>query len=177
MKALGRRLVTIAPAALAVTAVTRFAVPESYVFFGILPMTAITGIVGLALLRALWWRGAPAIFAIDAFIEIEWRNASVLNWLASGASSWWPATFARCSLGWRWRFRGRSGEDAPSGGLAAGSVEAEAQEQVGKRGSLHRGAAVWCVTSCAAYAICRVLGMAPARRSIERSGRPDREHG
>ena len=84
----GRRLVIIAAAALAVTAVTRFVTPESYVFFGILHMIAIASIAGLAFLRAPWWltaAAAAAIFVIDEFVTIEWMNAFSLIWLGLGS--------------------------------------------------------------------------------------------
>ena len=84
----GRRLVIIALAALAITVVTRFVTPETYIFFGILHMIAIASIAGLAFLRAPWWLAvafAAAVFTVDALVAIEWLNASALSWLGLGS--------------------------------------------------------------------------------------------
>ncbi len=75
-------------AALAITIVTRFVTPETYIFFGILHMIAIASIAGLAFLRAPWWLAvafAAAVFAVDELIAIEWLNASALSWLGLGS--------------------------------------------------------------------------------------------
>lgn len=83
-----RRLVIIVLAALAITIVTRFVTPETYIFFGILHMIAIASIAGLAFLRAPWWLAvafAAAVFAVDGLIAIEWLNASALSWLGLGS--------------------------------------------------------------------------------------------
>ena len=83
-----RRFVIIVLAALAITVVTRFVTPETYIFFGILHMIAIASVAGLAFLRAPWWlavAGAAAVFAVDELIAIEWLNASVLSWLGLGS--------------------------------------------------------------------------------------------
>lgn len=84
----GQRLVIIVLAALAITVVTRFVTPESYVFFGILHMIAIASVAGLAFLRAPWWlavAAAAAIFAIDDFIAIGWLNTFALSWIGLGS--------------------------------------------------------------------------------------------
>ena len=79
-----RRLAIIVLAALAITVVTRFVTPETYIFFGILHMIAFASLAGLAFLRAPWWLAgvaAAAVFAIDASVASEWLNASALSWL------------------------------------------------------------------------------------------------
>ena len=79
-----RRLAIIVLAALAITVVTRFVTPETYIFFGILHMIAFASVAGLALLRAPWWlagAAAAAVFTIDEFIASEWLNLSALSWL------------------------------------------------------------------------------------------------
>ena len=83
-----RRLVIVVLAALAITGVTRFVTPETYIFFGILHMIAIASVAGLAFLRAPWWSAAmfaAAIFAVDELIAIEWLNAAALSWLGLGS--------------------------------------------------------------------------------------------
>ncbi len=79
-----QRLAVIMLAALAITGVTRFVTPESYIFFGILHMIAFASVAGLAFLRAPWWlaaAAAAAIFAIDESVSSEWLNASSVSWL------------------------------------------------------------------------------------------------
>ena len=86
----GRRFVTILLAALAITVVTRFVTPETYIFFGILHMIAFASLVGLAFLRAPWWlagAAAAAVFVIDASVASEWLNASALSWLGLASSA------------------------------------------------------------------------------------------
>ena len=83
-----RRLAVVVLAALAITVVTRFVTPETYIFFGILHMIAIASIAGLAFLRAPWWlavAAAAAIFAIHEFIVIGWLNAIALSWIGLGS--------------------------------------------------------------------------------------------
>ena len=82
------RLAVIVLAALAITIVTRFVTPETYIFFGILHMIAIASIAGLAFLQAPWWLAvafAAAVFAVDGLIAIERLNASALSWLGLGS--------------------------------------------------------------------------------------------
>ena len=83
----GQRVAIVMLAALAITVVTRFVTPESYVFFGILHIIAFASVVGLVFLRGPWWlavAAAAAVFAVDGFVAIEWLNASAMSWLGLG---------------------------------------------------------------------------------------------
>lgn len=83
-----KRLMKVGGAALAVTLVTFFAFPESYIFFGILHCIAVSSVLALPFLRvhpsltllvALFCLIAPAIFTSPAF------DAPYLDWLGLGA--------------------------------------------------------------------------------------------
>lgn len=80
----GRRLATVATAALAITVATRFFTPDSYVFFGILHHIAFTSVFGLLFLRlpafallliAAVWLSVPFWGKSFAF------DAPMLTWL------------------------------------------------------------------------------------------------
>lgn len=89
----GRRLGTIALAALAITVATRFATPNNWIFFGILHMIAFGSVVGLAFLRSPWWATAAAgaaVLAVDHFVGGALPDA--LAWYWVGLSSVTPVT-------------------------------------------------------------------------------------
>ena len=82
-----RRLAIIVGAALPVTLVTRLAIPDSYVRFGILHGIAAASVIGLAFLRLPVWAvltaaviafAAPVLFTDPAF------NGAALMWLGLG---------------------------------------------------------------------------------------------
>jgi uncharacterized membrane protein len=84
-----RRLMKVGGAALAVTLVTYFAFPQSYIFFGILHCIAVSSVLALPFLRlspaltsvfAVFCLIAPWLFTSPAF------DAPWLDWLGLGAS-------------------------------------------------------------------------------------------
>jgi uncharacterized membrane protein len=84
-----KRLLRVGGAALAVTVVTYFAFPESYIFFGILHCIAVSSVLALPFLRlhpaltlvvAVFCLIAPWLLTSPAF------DASWLGWLGLGAS-------------------------------------------------------------------------------------------
>lgn len=88
-----KRLLKVGGAALAITLVTYFAFPESYIFFGILHCIAVSSVLALPFLRmnpalllgiAIPVLVAPAIFTSPAL------DASYLDWLGLGSA--YPVT-------------------------------------------------------------------------------------
>ncbi|MEZ0170885.1 heparan-alpha-glucosaminide N-acetyltransferase [Microvirga sp. TS319] len=84
-----RRLLTVGGAALAVTLVTYFVFPDSYIFFGILHCIAVSSVLALPFLRlppaitllvAAFCLAAPFLFTSAAL------DAPSLDWLGLGAS-------------------------------------------------------------------------------------------
>lgn len=84
-----KRLMKVGGAALAVTLVTFFAFPESYIFFGILHCIAVSSVLALPFLRvppalsfaaALFFLIAPSLFTSPAL------DAPYLDWLGLGAA-------------------------------------------------------------------------------------------
>lgn len=89
----GRRLATIALAALAITVATRFATPNTWIFFGILHMIAFGSVAGLAFVRSPWWCTAAAgvaVLAIDQFVVGALPDALAWYWI--GLSGVTPVT-------------------------------------------------------------------------------------
>lgn len=87
--AFSRRLMKVGGAALAVTLVTYFAFPESYIFFGILHCIAVSSVLALPFLRlppaltllaAVLCLAAPVIFTSPAL------DVPYLDWLGLGAT-------------------------------------------------------------------------------------------
>ncbi len=79
-----RRLAMVAGAAALVTAATYVAIPDSYIFFGILHHIALASVLGLAFLRL----PAPAllacaaiVFALPFLVAHPWLDDSRLAWL------------------------------------------------------------------------------------------------
>ena len=80
----GRRLATVILAALAITLVTWYATPKSWIFFGILHMIAIASIVGVAFVRSPWWwpaAAAVAVLVIDRFAEGGLPDGRAWHWI------------------------------------------------------------------------------------------------
>ena len=73
-----RRLAIIALAALAVTAGTRLAMPDSFVLFGILHCIALGSLLCLVFVRGTWWLPLPFAAAVTALPEFlarpEWAG-------------------------------------------------------------------------------------------------------
>ena len=89
----GWRIGTIALAALAIMAATRFATPNNWIFFGILHMIAFGSVVGLAFMRSPWWLTAAAgvaVLAVDHFVVGALPDALAWYWI--GLSSVTPVT-------------------------------------------------------------------------------------
>nr|WP_281409353.1 heparan-alpha-glucosaminide N-acetyltransferase [Microvirga terricola] len=84
-----RRLAKVSGAAILVTAVTYFAFPESYIFFGILHCIAVSSILALPFLRmppALVAVAAVLCFAAPWFPTSPVLDQPWLDWLGLGAS-------------------------------------------------------------------------------------------
>ena len=78
-----RRLALIVLGALAITAATWIATPQSLIFFGILHLIAFAGIAGLAFVRGPWWltvAAALAILAINETVQTELLDARIWQW-------------------------------------------------------------------------------------------------
>jgi uncharacterized membrane protein len=86
----GRRLAVIGAAALAITAATRFAFPEDYIFFGILHCIAVSSVLALPFRRApvIVLMGAAAFcFAAPFLFTDPALDAPLLDWLGLGAGT------------------------------------------------------------------------------------------
>jgi uncharacterized membrane protein len=77
-----RRLATIALAAAAVTGVTYFVFPDSFVFFGILHMIAVGSVLALPFLRAPPWLVAGAAIAVVVLPALVQSPVFDTRWLA-----------------------------------------------------------------------------------------------
>jgi len=133
-KGFWKRLAMVAAAALAITAATRLATPDSFIFFGILHQIALASLLGLAFLRlpalitlaaavlvvaaphylrsgffdhpALWWWGFPSADpAIQDYVPLfPWFGAVLAGIGATGL-----ARSSACWRGWR-RCPSRAGQ-------------------------------------------------------------------
>jgi len=77
-----KRLVLIALAAAAISAVTWFAFPKSFVYFGILHAIAATSLIGLCFIRAPAWASAAAGIAVFALPFVTSSEIFDTRWLA-----------------------------------------------------------------------------------------------
>src|SRR5215218_6884610 len=82
------RVAMIAAAAAAVTVVTYFAFPGSYIFFGILHCIALSSVLALPFLRLPWplvMASAALVLAAPHFVDIGVFDRPALAWLGLGA--------------------------------------------------------------------------------------------
>ncbi|KQT60294.1 hypothetical protein ASG54_08995 [Aureimonas sp. Leaf460] len=82
------RLGQVAAGALAITVVTYFATPESYVFFGILHHIALASLLGLAALRLPWFATAllaALVVALPFAVSTTWTEPAALAWIGFAA--------------------------------------------------------------------------------------------
>lgn len=88
-RSFGKRFLVIAAAALAVTAASWFAFPDSFIFFGILHCIAIGSVVALPFLRAPAWAvpAAAVFFALPWFVASPALETWATWWLGLGE---WP---------------------------------------------------------------------------------------
>ena len=77
-----RRLLQVAGAAAAITAATRVAFPEAFIYFGILHQIAFASVTGLLFLRAPWWVTAVAALAVLAVPQFAALASFDSRWLA-----------------------------------------------------------------------------------------------
>ena len=78
-----RRLAMILGAAGLITALTLYATPEQFIFFGILHMIAAGSVAGLALVRLPWW------IAIGIAIVVLWIGLFYENAMFDHPFLWW----------------------------------------------------------------------------------------
>ncbi|MEC9344015.1 MAG: heparan-alpha-glucosaminide N-acetyltransferase [Pseudomonadota bacterium] len=82
-RAFVRRLAQIVAASGLITLATWFAIPDAFIFFGILHSIALGSVLALAFLRLPWWLTAAAGLAIVALREAlrtEWLDAPLWWW-------------------------------------------------------------------------------------------------
>ncbi|HET8728631.1 MAG TPA: heparan-alpha-glucosaminide N-acetyltransferase, partial [Alphaproteobacteria bacterium] len=88
-----RRLAMVGGAALAITIATRIAVPDDFIYFGILHAIAVSSVLGLLFLRLPIWLvaiAAAACLAAPAYLAHPTFNAPVWRWL--GLMTYFPRT-------------------------------------------------------------------------------------
>jgi uncharacterized membrane protein len=82
-----RRLAKIGAAALAITIATYFIFPDSYIFFGILHLIAVAGLLSLAMIKAPSWLVALVAviaLAMPLFVSGPAFNSDALLWVGLG---------------------------------------------------------------------------------------------
>ena len=87
----GKRVLKIVAAAGLITIATWFAIPDAFIFFGILHMIAFGSVVGLVFLRFPWWvtlAAAVGVFVLRAFGRTEILDAPFWWW--TGLSQYTP---------------------------------------------------------------------------------------
>lgn len=77
-----KRLAQVAGAALAITLVTRFAFPDSFIYFGILHQIAFASVVGLAFLRLPIWATLATTALLLVLPHVVHSSAFDPRWLA-----------------------------------------------------------------------------------------------
>lgn len=88
-----KRLALVGGAALAVTLVTAVAMPQGYIFFGILHCIAVSSVLALPFLRApiaVVLAAAAAVIALPHVVQAPLFDAAALRWIGLGATP--PAT-------------------------------------------------------------------------------------
>lgn len=78
-----RRLAMILGAAGVITALTLYATPEQFIFFGILHMIAVGSVAGLVLVRLPWW------LTVMVAIAVAWLGLFYQSALFDRPSLWW----------------------------------------------------------------------------------------
>ncbi len=89
-RSFGRRLAMVGGAAAAITIVTYFAVPNGFIFFGILHQIALASVLGLAFLRlpaAVTLLAAAAVIAAPHYLRSEAFDQPWLWWVGLSANS------------------------------------------------------------------------------------------
>lgn len=91
-----RRLAMVAGAAALVTIGTRIAMPENFIFFGILHHIALASVLALPFLRlpvAALAACAAIVFALPSFVAADWLDAPWLTWLGFSRAPLYTADF------------------------------------------------------------------------------------
>jgi len=94
--AFGRRLARVAGAAALVTAVTWFALPQAFIFFGILHSIAFCSVIGVLLLRVpgiLLLVLAGVVVWVDRSMAFDMLNPRWLVWTGLGSTQPWTMDF------------------------------------------------------------------------------------
>ena len=91
-----RRLLRVVAAAALVTVATWFALPQAFIFFGILHSIAFASVVGIVLIRLPVWALLAlvvAVLAVNDRVALEVMNPRWLVWTGLGAAQPWTMDF------------------------------------------------------------------------------------
>lgn len=91
-----RRFLRVAGAAALVTAATLAAIPQAFIFFGILHSIALTSLVGVLLVRLPWFALlvlAAAVVWVDRSFAFDALNPRWLVWTGLGSAQPWTMDF------------------------------------------------------------------------------------